>query len=40
MFSLQDQSGLVRAHFDSISDYDTCDDYVVPWNEEIQETVY
>jgi len=40
VFSLQDQSGLVRAHFDSISDYDTCDDYVVPWNEEIQETVY
>lgn len=34
------QSEVVKKHFESIDDYDTCSDYVVPWNDEIQETVY
>lgn len=34
------QSEAVRSYFDSIDDYDTCSDHVVPWNEEIQSTVY
>ncbi len=35
-----DQSGLVTKHFNSINDYDTCNHYVVPWNDEIQNTIY
>lgn len=30
----------IKNHFDSLEDYDTCSDHVVPWNDEIQQAVY
>ncbi|MDE1860168.1 MAG: class I SAM-dependent methyltransferase [Candidatus Micrarchaeota archaeon] len=35
-----EQSEAVARHFNSINDYDTCSQHVVPDNETIQETVY
>lgn len=40
MVCLAGQSEAVKDYFNSIDDYDTCADHVVPWNEEIQNSVY
>jgi len=34
------QSDAMKKHFESVEDYDTCADHVVPYNEEILETAY